>query len=89
MNTLGRLFYNHNPFYVISAGLVLHGLHQSVRAPQGIGVWTLLACLAGYTIMLALAAILIVRLCRVWEDARTIVLAVVLLLLTISVGFGR
>jgi len=84
---LVRLLYNHNPFYLISAALVLYGLREAVSAPGGITVWTLLASLSGYTLLLALAAIVIVRLCKVWEDARTIVLTVVLLLLATSVGF--
>jgi len=87
LKNLVRLLYNHNPFYLISAALVLYGLREAVSAPGGITVWTLLASLSGYTLLLALAAIVIVRLCKVWEDARTIVLTVVLLLLATSVGF--
>ncbi len=57
--TWWRLAYNHNPFYVISAGLVLYGLHtsftNSVSPADG---WTMLAIYCGYMLMLALAAVI-------------------------------
>ena len=79
--------YNHNPFYLISAVLFLYAMTRifetgyvwiNTAIPMGI--------IAGYTVLLAGTAILIVRLGRVWEDARSIVVIVILLLATLSVS---
>lgn len=85
-----RFLYNHNPFYVVSALLTLYGLHvsfaDSLDPTQG---WLLMRLLAGYTLLLAAAAILIVRYGKVWEDARTLVLLAALLMSAMSASFDR
>ena len=48
-----------------------------------------MAILSGYTMPLAAAAGLIIRLGKVWEDARSILLVVVLLFLALSVSFDE
>lgn len=85
-----RVLYNHNPFYVISAALVLYGLQVSFAGSfQPTQGWLLLKLLGGYTCLLALAGIVIVRLGNVWEDARTVVLTTLLLLIALSSSFDR
>ena len=80
----------HNPFYLISACLVLYGLHISFNGPGGAGAgWQLMAYLCGYATLLLLAATLVVRFGRVWEDARMILLLTVLIFVAISAGFDR
>jgi hypothetical protein len=85
-----RRIYNHNPFYVISAALVMYGLHVSFAGrldpTQG---WLLVRLLAGYALMLAGAGIAIVRLGQVWEDARTLVCLVVVILVALASSFDR
>ena len=85
-----RWLYNHNPFYVVSALLTLYGLHisfaDSLDPTQG---WLLMRLLAGYTLLLAAAAILVVRYGKVWEDARTLVLLAALLMVAMSASFDR
>jgi hypothetical protein len=85
-----RRIYNHNPFYVISAALVMYGLHVSFAGrldpTQG---WLLVRLLAGYALMLAGAGIAIVRLGQVWEDARTLVCLVVVILVAMASSFDR
>jgi hypothetical protein len=80
----------HNPCYVISALLVLYGLHLSfadgLDPARG---WLLLRLIAGYVLLLAAAAIAVVRLGRVWEDARTLALLVALMFIAISGSFDR
>lgn len=91
------LLYVHNPFYLISAALFVFGLKllfrtgdMTVLFQRGsvayIEPWGLLGSLAGITILMAVTAILIVRLGKVWEDARSLVLIVLLMLLAISVS---
>ena len=79
-----------NPFYVLSALLVCLGLWVSfgsqVDASQ---TWSLLLGMAGYTLLLAVTACLLVRFVGVWDDVRTVMLLVVLLFLATSVTFDE
>ncbi|MHC5053205.1 MAG: hypothetical protein ACYTKD_00640 [Planctomycetota bacterium] len=87
---LARFVYTHNPFYAVSACLVLYGLGAAFRPERDTYYgWILLGVLAGYTTLMAAAGVLIVRLGKVWEDARTIVLTVAALVLAISVSFDQ
>jgi hypothetical protein len=79
-----------NPFYVISAGLFLAGLWISFgRQVREIETWSLMSGLAGYTLLLAVTACLLVRFARVWDDVRTVLLLVVLMFLATSVTFDE
>jgi hypothetical protein len=87
-----RWICTNNPFYVVSAGLFLAGLWISFLDPgQGEAeaeeTWALMCCLAGYTLLLAATAYLLVRYAKVWDDARTVMLLVVLMFLATSVTF--
>ena len=79
-----------NPFYVLSALLVCLGLWVSfggqVVAAQ---TWALLSGMAGYTLLLAVTACLLVRFVGVWDDVRTVLLLVVLMFLATSVIFDE
>ena len=97
---LVKVLYTHNPFYLISACLFVYGLKlmfrvgdSSVLFNQGsVGYmqpWNLMASLAAVTILMAVTAILIVRLGKVWEDARSLVLVVLLMFLAIAVSFDE
>lgn len=84
---LARLLYNHNPFYAISAGLVLYGLYASFSGNgQAFQTHAMIGGLMGFTLLLAFMAWLIVRLGSVWDDARTLLLLVALLFVAISVA---
>ncbi len=79
-----------NPFYVLSAGLFLAGLRISFGAPsEEVQTWALMSGLAGYTLLLAVTACLLVRFGNVWDDARTVLLLVVLMFLATSVTFDE
>src|SRR4051812_10234907 len=88
---LVRLLCTSNPFYVLSAVLFLYGLRESFTARDSAAVdtWALMAGLAGYTLLLAAAALFLVRLARVWDDVRTVLLLVVLMFLATSVTFDE
>src|SRR4051812_36146649 len=77
-----------NPFYVLSALLVCLGLWVSFGG-QAVAAqtWALLIGMAGYTLLLALTACLLVRFVGVWDDVRTVLLLVVLMFLATSVTF--
>ncbi|HVC93061.1 MAG TPA: hypothetical protein VND64_05185 [Pirellulales bacterium] len=84
---LAKLLYSHNPFYLLSAWLVFSGLRASFdTGGQAIAIWALIGGLAGYAVLLAITACVLIRLGRVWEDIRTLVLLVLLMFVAISVS---
>jgi hypothetical protein len=90
-----RWICTNNPFYVLSAGLFLAGLWISFGSQgpneeiQPEETWALMSWLAGYTLLLAGTAYLLVRFAKVWDDARTVLLLVVLMFLATSVTFDE
>ena len=83
---------NTNPFYLISVGLVLYGIQVSFADTRLVGAdwaWILMKVLGGYTLALTLVAVLIIKVGRVWDDARTILLLLILLLVALASSFDR
>ena len=80
-----RFLYTQNPFYLIGTLLVLVGLQQSFGQTPSLETSGLLTgLLAGYTLLLAAIAAAIIGYGRVWDDARTILLVIVLLFFVLS-----
>jgi hypothetical protein len=82
-----RLLYNTNPFYLISSMLVLYAqatlfktgdLTLNTVIPVGI--------IAGYVVLLTATAAFIVRVGKVWNDARSIMMCILALLMILSVS---
>jgi hypothetical protein len=85
-----RRIYTSNPFYVISADLVFVGLRMSLdTSGTTFETWALMMSLAGYTLLLATTACLLIRLGNVWDDMRTLLLLVVMMFLALSVTFDE
>jgi hypothetical protein len=85
-----RRLYTSNPFYVISALLVFVGLRMSLdTSGTTIETWGLMVALAGYTLLLATTACLLIRLGSIWDDLRTVLLLVVMMFLALSVAFDE
>lgn len=95
-----RAIYVHNPFYLISACLFVYGLQAVFRPGEVhffferhsvayIDPWWLMGSLCGVTLLMAVTAYLVVRIGKVWEDARTLVLVLLLMFLAISVSFDE
>jgi len=80
--------YNHNPFYVISALLMLFAVRNAYGRLEigSINCWVMLGVLGGYTAVLGLIGVLIVRWGKVWEDARSIFVVLLLLFLAASLS---
>ena len=90
LRSLLRFVYTNNPFYLISAGLVFWGLRISFDTTgETFQTGALMAGLIAYTLLLAVSALLLIRLGQVWDDVRTILLVVVLMFLAISVSFDE
>ena len=85
-----RRIYTHNPFYVISAVFVLYGLFISFdRSGETFQTNALVVGLIAYTLLLAGSAWFLIRFGNLWEDVRTLLLLVVLMLLAISICFDE
>ena len=84
---LVRLLYTSNPFYILSADLVFVGLRMSF-GPGGPAAesWALAVSLAGYTLLLATTACVLIRLGRLWDDLRSLLLLIVMMFLAIAMS---
>lgn len=83
-----RFLYNQNPFYLISAAIILYGFRTATQETAlATNPWILASLFAGYTTLLALTAWLIVRFGRVWDDARSIFMVLLLLFMALSASF--
>lgn len=82
-----RRIYPHNPLYLFSATFVLYGIHRAALAHTAAELTLKTSLLFGYVAMLAVAGWLVIRLGRVWEDGRTILLVVLLMFTAISTSY--
>ena len=89
MRDCAKFLFNHNPFYPISAALIMVGLREAMQSweASAYGAWWLAQWLGAYTILLAVTAVVIIRVGKVWDDARTICLLVVLMFMATSSSF--
>lgn len=79
-----------NPFYALSALLVLVGLRNLFPAEESTSyAWALMTFLGAYTSLLAFASWAIVRFGNVWDDARSVLLVIAILLLALSTSFDE
>ena len=83
-----RFLYSNNPFYVVSAGLVFFGLRVSFdTSGDTFQSNALMFGLVGYVALLAGSACFLVRVGKVWDDVRSLLILIVLMCLAISVCF--
>lgn len=82
------LIYNHNPFYAVSAVLMLLAVRNAYGELEigAINCWLMMGVLAAYTSLLAGIGVLIVRKAGIWEDARSILLLLLVLFLAVSIS---
>lgn len=85
-NKFKKHLYSNNPFYVISAALVLYGLFSMLA--ENFGKEHPLLLMGGlilYTSLIGGAAIFVVRYARAWDDIRSILLIFTLLLVAATI----
>jgi hypothetical protein len=69
-----------NPFYLLSAACVLHSSCWSLPArDSGMPPLIVPGLVAGYTLVLALTTLLVVRRWKVWDDARSMIVMLLIL----------
>ena len=80
-----------NPFYLLSVCFVLHAVAHWYNADNGamFSPWPLLWVITGYTLLLALTGFVVIRFGRVWDDARSILLIILLLFVELSLVFDE
>jgi hypothetical protein len=83
-----HLLYTHNPFYLLSVAFVLHStrLWLNTRA-WPYDPWPLMGIIGGYIILVAVVGLLVIRLGKAWDDARSIFLILLLLFVELSLSF--
>lgn len=79
--------YPHNPLYLLSVTLALYGINLATDQAYDAENDLKTSLLFAYIVMLSLAGWLVVRFGRVWEDGRTILLAVLLMFAALSAGY--
>lgn len=89
--SLTQVLYNHNPFYLISACCALFAIRRVFQPLQVnyIDPWMLMVAMGGLTIVMAATAWVVVRFGKVWEDARSLMLVLVIMFLAMSVSFDE
>lgn len=80
---------NQNPFYLFSAACVMHSTGWSIGDANGLPAWLTPALIAGYIALLAIAGGVIVRLWKVWDDARTIFVTLLILFLELALSLDQ
>src|SRR5579863_4743790 len=85
---IGRFLYTHNPFYLLSVAFVLHSTRLWYREGAGpFDPWPLMGIIGGYIIVVAAVGFVLVRWGKVWDDARSIFLILLLLFVELSLTF--
>lgn len=86
-----RRICSQNPFYLLSVCFVLHGTARWFHTETGAAFspWPLLGLIAGYTILLAATGFVIVKFGHVWDDARSILLIILLMFVELSLIFDE
>src|SRR5436190_1418534 len=86
--SIARLLYTQNPFYLLSVAFVLHSTRLWYREGAGpFDPWPLMAIIGGYILLAAVTGFLLVRFGKVWDDARSIFLILLLLFVELSLTF--
>ncbi|MFA6100751.1 MAG: hypothetical protein WCV67_05345 [Victivallaceae bacterium] len=87
LSDIFKFLYNANPFYLLSACLILYA--QTVIFETG-NIWMETAIpvglIAAYTMLLTATAVFIVKAGAVWDDARSILLIILTLIMVLSVS---
>jgi hypothetical protein len=82
-----RFLYSSNPFYILSADLVIVGLRISFGSGGPMSrSWALWLGLAGYTLLLATTACFLIRKGKLWDDLRSILLLIVMMFVAMAMS---
>ncbi len=86
---LRRLLSPPNPFYLLSAAFILHSTGLGISGAGELPATVIVGIVGGYVLLLSTIGFGIVRLWNVWDDARSILLIVMLLFLEMALAADR
>ncbi|MGI9470858.1 MAG: hypothetical protein ACR2NZ_04965 [Rubripirellula sp.] len=91
IRSLGKLLYTQNPFYLISCFLIIYGIQIAALSGSTLITKSLImsGSLAAYTFAMAITCVGVVRLGKVWDDARSILLVVVIAQVALSTSLDE
>lgn len=90
VKALAGWLYTSNPFYAVSAALIFAGLRISFSSHgETSSPWGLAGGLSAYAMLLAASSYVLVRLGKVWDDVRSLLLLTVLVLIALSLSFDE
>ncbi|GAA5504855.1 hypothetical protein [Novipirellula caenicola] len=91
LRSLGRFLYTQNPFYLISCFLILYGLQTATVSAGDLyqRSLSLSGGIAAYTVLMAVTCVAVIRICKVWQDARSIFLVVIISLVALSTSLDE
>src|SRR3974390_819156 len=85
---VARFCYTQNPFYLLSVAFVLHSTRLWYHQGAGpFNPWPLMGIICGYILLVAVVGFILVRFGKVWDDARSIFLILLLLFVELSLTF--
>lgn len=90
-NPVTTFVYNHNPFYLISCLLVVYGCQDLALSEGGVveKTMTMTGGICLYAILMVFVCIAVVRIAKVWEDARSLLMVVLICLVAATTGFDE
>jgi hypothetical protein len=91
IRSFGRFLYTQNPFYLISCFLILYGLQIATIANGDIFSRSIFLTLSitAYTLLMAVTCVGVVRFGKVWQDARSIFLVVIISQVALSTALDE
>lgn len=88
LGQIARFLYTQNPFYLLSVAFVLHSTRLWYRqGAETFDPWPLMGIIGGYILLVAAVGFVLVRFGKVWDDARSIFLILLLLFVELSLTF--
>src|SRR5262245_4898626 len=85
--SITRRLYTQNPFYLLSVACVLHSTRLWYRQGGPFDPWPLMTIIGGFILLVAATGFVLVRFGKVWDDARSILLIILLLFVELSLTF--
>jgi len=82
-----ELLLEKNPFYLISAAMVIHGAGFWFKAGGGHDPWKLMGLLGVFLVLLAVVGVAIVRFGKVWDDARSVFIILMMMFVELALSF--
>ncbi|MCP4170042.1 MAG: hypothetical protein GY758_04620 [Fuerstiella sp.] len=85
--SVANVIVTQNPFYLISAAFVIHGTSFWFKANGSHHPWALMGLVGAFIVVLTFTGVAIVRIGKMWDDARSIFVMLLLLFVELALSF--